>query len=64
MITTKTYCGLNYSQLDKVLTIMSQIEDKKDLTEQQQIAFDISVQCVTEVMNRMKDDKPITFEQI
>ena len=43
---------------------MSQIEDKKDLTEQQQIAFDISMQCVTEVMNRMKDDKPIAFEQI
>ena len=43
---------------------MSKIEDKKDLTEDQQIAFDISVQCVTEVMNRMQDQKPIEFEEI
>lgn len=43
---------------------MSKIEDKKDLTEDQQIAFDISVQCVTEVMNRMEDQKPIEFEEI
>lgn len=43
---------------------MSEIEDKRDFTEQQQTAFDISIQCVTEIMNRMDDDKPIAFEQI
>ena len=43
---------------------MSKIEDLKDLSDEQQIAFDISIQCVTEVMNRMNDDKPIEFEVI
>lgn len=64
IITTKTYCGLNQKQLDKIITIMSEIEDKKKLTERQKMAFDISVQCVTEIMNRMQDGKPIEFEEI
>ena len=43
---------------------MSNIEDMNELTEDEELAFDISIQCVTEVINRMNDDKPIAFEQI
>jgi hypothetical protein len=44
---------------------MSGMEDMHDnMTEEQHTAFDVSLQCVTEVMNRMKDDQPIQFEVI
>jgi len=60
----KTYCGLNYKQLSDVMTTMSGIEELNDLNDYQRLAFDISIQCVTEVMNRMRDDKPIEFEVV
>ena len=61
----KTYCGLNYAQLSNVLTTMSALEDLADnLTEEEHTAFDVSLQCVTEVMNRMKDGKPIEYGEV
>lgn len=63
---TTTYCGLNHKQLDSVMTIMSKLEDdpRLNLTQSEMEAFDISIQCVTEIMNRMVDKKPIEFEDI
>ena len=61
-IPQKTYCGLNYNQLSNILTTMSVLEDlAEDMTDEQRTAFDVSLQCVTEVMNRMKDGKPIEY---
>ena len=61
----KTYCGLNRKQLESVITTMSGLEDISDnLTDAERAAFDISLQCVTEIMNRMKDGKPIIFEEV
>lgn len=61
----KTYCGLSHKQLSNVLTVMSGLEDlAENMTEEEHIAFDVSLQCVTEVMNRMKDGKPIEYGEI
>lgn len=61
----KTYCGLNYAQLSNILTVMSGLEDlAENLSDEEHIAFDVSLQCVTEVMNRMKDGKPIEYGEI
>ena len=61
----KTYCGLSYKQLSNVLSIMSGLEDLADnMTDEEHTAFDVSLQCVTEVMNRMKDGKPIEYGEI
>lgn len=61
----KTYCGLNYNQLSNVLSTMSALEDlAENMTDEEHAAFDVSLQCVTEVMNRMKDGKPIEYGEI
>ena len=61
----KTYCGLTHSQLSNILTVMSGLEDlAENMTEEEHTAFDVSLQCVTEVMNRMKDGKPIEYGEI
>lgn len=62
----KTYCGLNYMQLSDILTTMSDLEDlfSECLSEKGHAAFDVSLQCVTEIMNRMKDGKPIEYGEV
>lgn len=60
----KTYCGLTGKQMDRVLTKMCEIEDRIDLSNDEQDAFDISIQCVTDIMNKMKDGEQIEFEEV
>ena len=58
----RKYCGKTWDEMNKVLDTMCDIEDRVELSEDEQDAFDIAIQCVTTVMNRMKCDKPIAFE--
>ena len=56
------YCGKNWDDMNTVLNIMCDIEDRIELSDEQQEAFDISIQCVTTVLNRMKEDRPIEWD--
>ena len=64
VILTKTDCGLKYKQLDKIAAAMCKMEERHQLNEDEQTALDISIQCITEIMNRMRDNKPIEFEVV
>ena len=50
---TTEYFGKTREQIDKVLDIMCDIEDRTEFSDEEQGAFDIAVQCITTVMNRM-----------
>ena len=56
------YCGKTWEQMNNILDTMCEIEDKAELTSEEQEAFDIAIQCITTVMNRMTDDKPIEWD--
>jgi len=58
----RKYCGKTWDDMNTILNIMCDIEDRIELSDEQQEAFDIAIQCVTTVMNRMKDDRPIEWD--
>ena len=58
----RKYCGKSWADMNVILNIMCDIEDRIELTDGEQDAFDIAIQCVTTVMNRMTDDKPIEWD--
>ena len=58
----RKYCGKTLEQMNKILDTMCDIEDRIELTDEEQETFDIAIQCVTTVMNRMTDNKPITWD--
>ena len=58
----RTYCGKNHQQMNKVLDTVCEIEDRIEMTEEEQEDYDIAIQCVTTVLNRMLDDKPIEWD--
>lgn len=58
----RTYCGKTLEQMDSILDIMCDIEDRDYWTDEEQAALDIAIQCITTVMNRMSEDRPIEFE--
>ena len=58
----RKYCGKNWDDMNTVLNIMCDIEDRIELSDEQQEAFDIAIQCVTTVLNRMKEDRPIEWD--
>lgn len=62
----RKYCGLTWEQMNEVLDTMCNIEDRVEEIGWQEVgeqdAFDIAIQCITTVMNRMKDDRPIEWD--
>ena len=56
------YCGKNWDEMKNVLYTMCDIEDVIELTEAEQDAFDIAIQCVTTIMNMMNCDDPVAME--
>lgn len=58
----RKYCGLNHDDMCNVLTTMCEIENIIELTKEEQDAFDIAIQCVATVLNRMVDDSPIEWD--
>lgn len=57
-----TYCGKTWDQMNVVLDIVCEVEDRIEMTDEERDAFDIAIQCITTVMNRMKDDSPIEWD--
>lgn len=58
----RTFCGVDWSGLEEVLNTMCELEDKIKLTDKEESCFDIAIQCVTQIMNRMVDGKEINFD--
>ena len=45
------YCGKSLKEMNEILSIMCDIEDRIELTDEEQDAFDIAIQCITTVIN-------------
>lgn len=58
----RKYCGKTWKQMNEVLNRMCELEDRCDLLDDEQEAFDIAIQCITTVINKMKDDSPIEWD--
>ena len=63
MTNERKFCGYTWEDMNRVLDLLCNTEDHMDLTDQQAEDFDIAVQCVTLVMNRMKEDRPIVWDE-
>lgn len=59
----RTFYGQNRSQMNKVLNIMCELEERiPDMTKEEENAYDIAVQCVAQIANRMADGKQINWD--
>ena len=56
------FCGKTQEEMKQILYFMCDIEDETELTEEEQDMFDIAIQCVALVANRMNDDRPIVWD--
>ena len=63
MANERKFCGYTWQDMDRVLDLICNIENRTEMTSQQEENFDIAVQCVTLVMNRLKDDRPIVWDE-
>ena len=59
----KTFCGKTHEQMNDILTFMCELEDKQDFSYDEDKKFDIAIQCIVTVMNRMIDNRPIEFDE-
>lgn len=58
----RKYCGHTWGQMDIVLDTLCELEDSLLITHKEQEAMDMAIQCVTEIMNRMKDGRKIMWD--
>ncbi len=58
----RKYCGKSWKEMNEILNVMCETEDKYDLSADELEAFDIAIQCMATVINRMVDNKPITWD--
>ena len=56
------YCGKTLDEMNEVLDKICALEDELDLDEEMEYIFDIVIQCVTTIINRMKIDRPIEWD--
>ena len=58
-----TYCGKTHDEMKKILYTMMDLEDTLALSFSEREAFDVSIQCISTIINRMTDNK-LVFEDI
>lgn len=61
-MTDRRFIGKSYEDMERILTVLCELEDDTVLTEEEQAAMGMAIQCVTEVMNRMVDDRRIEWD--
>ena len=59
----RKFCGYTWADMNRVLDLICDVENRTELTKQQENDFDIAIQCVAVVMNRMKVDGPINWDK-
>lgn len=57
----RRYCGHDWNEMNRILDIMCVIGDRETLSGEERDAFDIALQCITTVIIRMKEDKPMIW---
>lgn len=58
----RKFCGLSWNDMDYVLETVCNLEDDILITEEEQEALDIAIQCITQIMNRMEDGRKINWD--
>lgn len=58
----RTFCGKTQEEMRDVLFLLCDIEDETDLNDKEQELFDVAIQCVTVILNRMTEDRPIPWD--
>lgn len=59
----RKFYGLNRAEMNEVLNVMCDLEERVTfLTQEEEKAYDIAIQCVCQIVNRMADDKPINWD--
>lgn len=56
------FCGKDWDGMNKILDTLCELEDNLMATGEEEEALDIAIQCVTQIMNRMKDGKMINWD--
>ena len=60
----RKFCGKTQDEMRQVLFFLCDIEDEIDhMTDAEQEMFDVAVQCVTTIINRMDNDHPISWDE-
>ena len=57
-MTERQYCGKTITEMNHILDLMCILEEKYDLNQEEKEAFDISIECVTDTINRMRPTRP------
>lgn len=58
----RKFCGYSWEDMDRLLDDFCWLEDDSMITDREQKAFDIAVQCMVQIMNRMIDGKRIDWD--
>ena len=58
----RKFCGYDWEKLRQVLNCLCDLEDTVLMTEEEDEAMHMAVQCVTEIMNRMLDGKKVEWD--
>ena len=57
----KTYCGYDVGGMNRILDVLCRLEDGILMTDEEQDAFDIAIQCVSDMVNRL-NGIPVEWE--
>lgn len=63
MQTERKFCGYTWKDMNRVLDTVCEVEDRAGLEGQERKDYDIAVQCVAAVLNRMLDDRPLCWDE-
>lgn len=58
----RRFCGKSWDDLNEVLDSLCELEDSVLLSDAEDEAMEIAIQCVTEIMNRMQDGKRVQWD--
>lgn len=58
----RRFHGYTWDDMNRVLDLVCDIEDRVEMTKHEEQDYDIAIQCVTAILNRMKEDKAICWD--
>lgn len=61
-ISSRKFCGMDWADMDRMLDRFCWLEDDSMITDEEQEALDIAIQCMVQIMNRMIDGKRINWD--
>ena len=58
----RSFCGYNAIEMKQLLDVLYGLEDESLITEKEQKALEIAINCMTWIINRMLDGKRIYWD--